>query len=562
MSPRDEIGPAAAPASTAVPAPAAPPPFTPKPPLLVFAYALASVTAAITQGLGTSLVSANLAQIAGPLQATQTEASWLMAAYLIPNVSLSLILYKLRTQYGIRNFCEIAIIPYVLVSLAHLWVTDFRVAIALRFFAGAAAAPIASVAFLYMLEIFPPRMKLNIGLCLALIGIGLATPVAGLISPSLLDARDLRGLYLLELGLALVTFGFIYLLPLASPPRQKVISALDVLDYLLFATAMGCLAVFFTMGRIYWWVEADWLAWVLIAAIASGTLVAMIELNRRQHLIDVRWITSREIIHFTGILLVFRILLSEQSSGAISFLRQLGLQNGQMAGLYWAILATSVVSGLVCAAVMKPGREAAIHLAALVMIALGAWLDSHSTALTRPREMYLSQAIMAFGSGLFLPPAMAVGFSAALSKGLSYVVSFFAVFLFTQKVGAFIGSALFGTFVTWREQFHSAMLTARLDATDPLVAARLAGYAGAYARVTPDAVQRAAEGASLLAGQVRREAYVLAYDDAFRAIFLLALAAIALLLLDLAWTHRHRFAPRALRSPMPPEGSDRTGTAA
>jgi MFS family permease len=551
MSPRDTLGeddtiaPAeipAAPAAEVAPAPAAPPAFAPKPPLLMLAYALASVTAAITQGLGLSLVSTNISQIAGPLDATQSEAAWLMAAYLFPNVSLSLILYKLRTQYGIRNFCEIAIIPYVIVSLAHLWVNDLGLSIALRFFAGAAAAPISSVAFLYMLEIFPAEKKLNIGLCLALIGIGLSTPVAGLISPSLFDANDLRGLYLLELGLALVTFGFIYLLPLASPPRAKVISALDVFTYFLFAIAMGCLAIFFTMGRIYWWREANWLAWVLITAIVSGTLVAMIELNRRQHLIDIRWITSREIIHFTGVLLVFRVLLTEQSSGAINFLRQLGLMNDQMAGLYWAILGASVVAGLACAAFMKPGREPAIHFVALALIALGAWMDSHATALTRPEQMYLSQAFVAFGSGLFLPPAMAVGFSAALRKGL--VVSFFAVFLFTQKVGAFIGSALFGSFVTWREQFHSAMLAAHLSPSDPLIATRLAQYAGAYARTTPDTVQRTIQGTSLLARQVQQQAYVLAYDDAFRATALLALGAIAVLLMDVAWTHRHRLVAR------------------
>jgi hypothetical protein len=312
---------------------------------------------------------------------------------------------------------------------------------------------------------------------------------------------------------------------------------------------MGCLAVFFTMGRIYWWLEADWLAWVLIAALASGSLVAMIELNRRDHLIDVRWITSREIVHFAGVLLVFRILLTEQSAGAINFLRQVGMFNEQMAGLYWVILAASVVSGLACAAVMKPGREAAIHFVALVFIALGAWMDSHSTAMTRPSQMYLSQALVAFGSGLFLPPAMAVGFSAALSKGLPYVVSFFAVFLFTQKVGAFIGSALFGTFVTWREQFHSAMLAARLAPSDPLVASRLGQYAGAYARVTPDALQRSFEGTTLLARQVQQQAYALAYDDAFHMTFLLALGAIAALLLDVAWTHRPRRAPRAAPRP-------------
>jgi len=531
-----------APAASPSPPPLA---FVPKTPLVAIAYVLASLTAAVMQGLGTSLISLNLQQLAGPLEATQTEASWLMAAYLFPNVSLGLILFKVRTQYGIRNFCEIAIIPYILVCLAHLWVDNLSMDILLRFLAGAAAAPISSVAFLYMLEIFPPEKKLNIGLCMALAGLALSTPLAGLLSPSLLDANDLRGLYLLELGLALITFGFIYVLPLSSPPRAKVISSMDILDYSLLAISMGCLAIVFTMGRLYWWLEADWIAWLLIVSIVTASVLAMIELNRKNNLVDFRWITSREIIHFAGILLVFRILLTEQSTGAINFMRQIGMFNEQMTGLYWCILIASVLSGFACAAVMKPGREAGIHLVALILLATGSLMDSYSTALTRPEQMYVSQSLIAFGSGLFLPPAMAVGFSAAMKRGMSYILSFFAVFLFTQKVGAFIGSALFGTFVTIREQYHSAIMASRLVSTDPLVSARMQQYVGAYSKTTPDGLQRSAQGASLFAKQVQTQAYVLAYNDAFFATFLLAVGAIAVLLINVAWNHRHRLFPIA-----------------
>jgi hypothetical protein len=294
------------------------------------------------------------------------------------------------------------------------------------------------------------------------------------------------------------------------------------------------------MGRLYWWLEADWLAWVLVVAISTGSLLVMLELNRQNHLIDFRWISSREMIHFAGVLLVFRMLLTEQSTGAINFFRQLGLFNEQMAGLYWSILIASPVSGLLCAMIMKPGREAGIHLLALVLIAAGTLMDSYSTVLTRPEQMYVSQSLIAFGSGLFLPPAMAVGFAAALKKGLTYIISFIAIFLFTQKVGAFIGSALFGTFVTRREQFHSAMLTSRLLPTDPLVIGRISQYVGAYGRANADGVQHAAQGTALFAKQVQQQAYILAYNDAFFATFLLAVAAIVLLLINIAWNHRHR----------------------
>nr|WP_245450572.1 MFS transporter [Neorhizobium sp. SOG26] len=523
------------------PAPAAPPAFVPKSAMLTLVYIMTGVLLALTQGLGLSFISTNLQQIAGPMDLTQTEATWLMAAYLFPNASLTLLLFKVRAQYGLRNFAEAAIAVYVLVCVGHLWVGDFNSNLAMRFVAGAAAAPISSLAFLYILEPIPPQKKLNVGLCIALTALALPTPVTGLISPSLLDLGDYHALYLVEMGVAMISLALVYLLPLNSVPRAKVISGLDIVSYLFLAVGLGSFAVALTVGRIYWWRNADWLAWLIITGIVSSLIFAVIELNRKTHLVDIRWVTSREILHFTGALLVFRVALSEQSSGAVAFLRNLGMLNEQIAGLYWVMIIGAVISGALCALIMKPGREPMIHAVALLLLAVGAYMDSQSTILTRPEQMYASQLLVSFASGLFLPPALAIGMGAALKRGPSYILSFLIVFLVTQKVGGYLGSALYGTFVTWREQFHSVRLVSDLASTDPQVAQRLRQLGGAYARVLTDPTQQTTQGAALLARQVQQQAYALAYNDSFLLTTYLALVALACLLIHVAWRHRVRF---------------------
>ncbi len=524
--------------TAAPPASAAPPAFVPKPPFLSVVYVLAGAVLAMTQGLGLSFISANLQQIAGPMDLTQTEATWLMAAYLFPNASLTLLLFKVRAQYGLRNFAEVAIVVYVLVCIAHLWVGDFQSSLVMRFVAGAAAAPISSLAFLYILEPIRPEKKMNVGLCIALTALALPTPLTGLISPKLLELGDYHALYMVEMGVAMISLGLVYLLPLTSPPRAKVISGLDVVSYLFLAIGLGSFAVALTLGRLYWWTEAEWLAWLIIAGIVASLIFAVIELNRKNQLVDIRWLTSREILHFTGALLVFRVALSEQSSGAINFLRNVGMLNEQMAGLYWVMIAGAVISGALCALIMKPGRESMIHAAALILLAAGAYLDSRSTTLTRPEQMYLSQLLVSFASGLFLPPALAIGMGAALKRGPSYILSFLIVFLTTQKIGGFLGSALYGTFVVWREQVHSVRLVSDLVSTDPLIAARLKHLGGAYARVLTDANQQTVQGAALLAHQVQQQAYALAYNDSFLLTSYLAMAALACLVIHVLWRNR------------------------
>ncbi|MGO4842041.1 MFS transporter, partial [Rhizobiaceae sp. 2RAB30] len=112
----------------------------------------------------------------------------------------------------------------------------------------------------------------------------------------------------------------------------------------------------------------------------------------------IKWLLSPPILHFAGVLMLFRILMAEQSSGVGGFFQQMGLMNDQQTTLYAIVLAATIGGGFLCAAVLKPGREAAIHTVSLTLLAIGAFMDSRITSLTRPEQMYVSQALIAVAS--------------------------------------------------------------------------------------------------------------------------------------------------------------------
>ena len=519
--------------------PAAPPPpsapSAPMAPSRAAAYMAASTLLALTQGFGMNLVAANIPQLQGPFGATSTEALWLMAAYMAPNASLSLALIKIRNQYGLRHFAELGIAVFLVVAALHIFITDLQSAIVLRFFAGIAAAPLSSLGFLYMLEAFSPARKLTVGLSLALTNIGLAAPLTRFISPTLIDLGGVRALLQLELALAMLSFAAIYLLPLTPMPRAKVIEKLDIVSYLFIAIGFGASAVILVTGRTYWWLEAQWIGELLVVMIAALTIAAVLELNREKPLVDLRWLVSREVLHVGAVLVLFRLMLAEQTAVAGNFFQITGLQNDQLTGLYGFVALATVAGGLACAAVMKPGREPGIHMVALLFIGAGAFLDSHATNLTRPEQMYWSQAMIAVGGSLFMPPAVASGFTMALRKGPQYILSFIVVFLVTQSLGGLAGSALFGSFITLREKFHSNILAEAMTLADPLVAGRVAQLSAAYGRTIIDPAVLKAEGVALLGQQVTREANVLAHNDAFLVIALLAVGAAAALAIHMLY---------------------------
>ncbi|MCO5730780.1 MFS transporter [Rhizobium sp. SSA_523] len=515
--------------------PKQPVPLEERPAWLTLAYILSGLLMFLTQGLGMNIVSANIYQLQGTFSATLAEVAALSAAYVAPYASLSLALFKIRVQYGLRPFAELSIAAFVAAACLNLFVTDYHSALVIRFVSGMAAAPLSSLGFLYILEAFSPQKKLTIGLSIALTGTLLASPVARIISPGLLDLDGYQALYTMELGLALCALPIIYLLPLTAPPKAKVIERMDVFTYLLLAVGLGAFAVFFTLGRFYWWFEAPWLGLLLATSIVFLTLFAVIELHRKNPLLDLRWIFTWPNLHLAGVLIVFRAVTSEQSSTMVGFLQQLGMQNDQMSQLFVFILLASIAGGAVCAVMMARQWSGAAHVIALSLIAIGALMDSQSNNLTRPEAFYVSQSMIAFGAAMFLPPVMGRGFAAAIQKGVPYLVNFIAIFLFTQISGSVIATGLLGSFVTIREKFHSSILTESISLTDPDVAARVAQLSGAYARTLTDQGLLHAEGLALLGQQVAREAYVLAYNDTFLLLGLATLAALAGLLIHLSF---------------------------
>jgi Arabinose efflux permease len=546
----DEEGLADAPTDAAerekpVEAPSAAPVPPPAKPLWLRATFIASgLLMFIVQGMSMNIVNANLYQLQGEFSATAAEVAGLAAAYMAPYATLSIALFKIRAQYGLRPFAEWSIVVFVLASLLNLFVHDLHSALVVRFISGCAAAPISSLGFLYVLEAFPIQKKLTEGLSLALMGTLLSAPLARMVSPTLLEIDGWRALYALELGLSLLSMAIIYALPLTPPPRAKVIERTDILSYLLMAAGIGCLTVFFTLGRMYWWFETWWLGVVLACGLGLLCVTAFIELGRSNPMLDFGWIFSRDNLHLAGVLLVFRAVSSEQSSTAVNLYQQLGLLNDQQFVLWTVVLLASVAGALLCMVLMTSRYVETAHVIALALIAGGAFLDSQSSNLTRPEQMYLSQGMIAFGAAMFLPPVMAKGFGGALKKGLPYVVNFIAIFLFTQVTGSMVMTAALGSFVTLREKFHSNVLVENILLTDPDVVQRVSQLSGAYGKVITDPAVLKEEGLSLLAQQVTREAYVLAYNDTFLLISIVTAAALATLLVHLAWNRL-----QALRQP-------------
>ncbi|WP_375675457.1 MFS transporter [Bartonella sp. CL100XZDX] len=498
-----------------------------------FVYILASLILQWAYGLGANIVQSNIVHLTGDFHATLAETTWLVAAYMAPNVSVAIMLIKIRYQFGLRAFAELSILGFVLVCVLQLFVTDLRSALIIRFFAGIAAAPLASLALLYMMEAFAPAKKFTIGLSLNYMNAALAAPLSRLISPDLLENGGFSSLSALEMGLVLISLVCIYTLPLTPVVRSKVIQKLDWISYGLIALGLGLNAVIMSVGILYWWYEAPWIGWGLALAILSLAIAIIIELNREKPLIDLRWIFSKEMIQSVFILLIFHVFLLERSNLPVGFFNLFGLLNREMAPMYLAVTLGILLGGAVCVFFLRAGREDYFYLLSLGCLALGAYLDSHVNYLTRPKDMMLSQGLVSFSYALFLPPALFKGFVIAGERGPRYVLSFIAVFLLTQVTGGLMGSAFFGSLQFYFAHKNFESLTQNIIITDPLISGEMNTlFSPSYGISVPNGL-RSEQGTSMLIEKFKLTANIFAYDDVFRLYFYISMVVFVIFLVTM-----------------------------
>ncbi|KAA8718585.1 MFS transporter [Pseudomonas cannabina] len=500
---------------------------------LRWAFALVGVIVALTGGLGNALVIANLPYLQGALGATSQDIAWLPAAYIMTNVSMNLLLVKFRQQFGLRAFTELFLVLYSLVTLAHLFVNDIDSAIAVRAAHGMVGAALSTLGLYYMIQAFPQKWRLK-ALVLGLGTAQLATPLARLVSEDLLQIAQWRGLYLFELGMALLSLGCVLLLKLPPGDRFKAFEKLDFRTFGLLASGFALLCAVLSLGRIEWWLEAPWIGIASAASIALICAGLAIEHNRSNPLLITRWLGSGAILRLGLAVILFRVVLSEQSVGAVGFLQALNMGSQQLHTLYLVMLLGSVAGLAVSALTINPAHLIKPLLIALAMMAVGAWMDSHSTNLTRQSNMYLSQFLLAFGGTFFLGPTLVLGISGVLANPRN-MVSFSVLFGIAQNIGGLIGSAALGTFQVVREKFHSSHIVEHLTLIDPLVQARLQSYSASYGSVIADPTLRNSQGIRAMAAAATREANVLAYNDVFMLIALIAVLTMIWISLRMLW---------------------------
>jgi hypothetical protein len=165
----------------------------------------------------------------------------------------------------------------------------------------------------------------------------------------------------------------------------------------------------------------------------------------------------------------------------------------------------------------------------VAVICVAAFADTRTGVMTRPQDLYATQAAIAFAAVFAMGPIMMEGMLRALAAGQSYVISFIAVFSLSQSIGGLAGISLLSGFYTIRLKTHLIDAGSTLTLGNSKFAEALSNAVQRVAPAQADAALQQQAAASNISQQVGREAAVLAFNDVFFLIGTLAAATFAVL---------------------------------
>ncbi len=499
-------------------------------------YLLIGVYLALVGGFTNGLLIANLTTLQGHMGLTPAEGGWVTVAYNMTNACMSILLYKSRQQFGIQRFVRATMLALLLANFLQLFDAGYRLELVARGVSGIAASGLSTLAAFYLMQGLPAKARIA-GF---LLGIGLgqvAIPLARAISPLLLFDGDVANLFVLQFALSLVAVGLVNMLQLPPGETIRSFEKLDLLTFPMLAVGVGLLCAFLVQGRILWW-TTPWLGAALAASLLLIGIAFLIEHNRANPMLHTRWMGSRALLKFALTGALVRVLTSEQNFGATGLLSATGMVNDQLVSYYAVLTLATLAGALLSIARLDPTDLRRPILVSLAVIAVGAFLDTHSGLRTGPMNLYFSQAAIAFAAVYFMGPMLLEGLLRALSRGPAYMVSFLALFSLSQTLGGLAGVAALSAFHTIRTKAHLMVLGESLSTSDPAVAQGIADLAASLTGTMTDPALRSALAGAQVVREAAREATILAFNDVFYVIG--AASATAFVIMFLRWLYDRR----------------------
>jgi len=508
----------------------APPVAAPSFPPFSTAIGAIGVTALALLGssISSQLVDLEIADIGGALSVSADDASWIACVATMAEVAAIPLAATLARSLTLRTLVIAAAAIFALCATGSLFVHEESRILPVRALQSYCSGTLSVLMFVAVMVTLPPGIGRSIGLACFAFTSTAPSAIAAWVGALAIGAFGWRGVYYFDVAWSIALLGLACGLLHRTASGMRL-SEIDWSGFLLLAAGGAAAILFLKQGDRFFWLQNRVIvtAGIVAAILLPGAVIGFAV--RRRPLIDLTlmrttfgWAVTLATFYRFGMVMTAFVVPQ-------ALIRLQGFRITEIADaniwMFWAECAAFPLAWL-----WASRWDARVPLSlGLWLFALGAYLSTRITPSWQAADFRLTEIAIGLGQGLFLVPTI---FYATRDVAPQQGTTAAALFNLSRVLGQTFGAGVIGALITDREKFHSAILVDRISNMNSVVADRFNSMVGSLFATHGDKSLAQTQAWASLASQVSRQAYVLAFADAF-VVVALVLGVSALLVLML-----------------------------
>jgi MFS transporter, DHA2 family, multidrug resistance protein len=478
--------------------------------LITVSVMLASVMSA----LDTTIANVALPRIQGSVSATQDQMAWVLTSYIVAAAIMTPLSGWLAGQIGRKKVFLYSVAGFTVASMLCGAAQTLPQIVLARLIQGLCGAALIPLSQAVLLDINPPERHAR-AMAVWVMGATLGPIIGPALGGWLTENYNWRWVFYINVPVGILAFLGI-LSFLAEAPTSK--SRFDFFGFAALSVAIAALQIMLDRGQLQDWFSSPEI-WIeaIVAAVAFYWFVIHMLTTTEQRFVSPSLFKDRNFL--TGNVFIF--IVGAVLYATLALLPPL-LQDLLNSPVVTTGLVTAPRGAGTLAAMFLVGRlmgKVDIRLiiaAGFAMAAVSSWQMTGFDVLMDSKMVVWSGVLQGLGTGFVYVPLAAATF-ATLTPALRNEGT--AIFSLTRNLGSSIGISVVNTLLTRNTQIMHATLGEHVSRYSPVLRAQM-----------PDGSPSLHAMAGLNA-TVTEQAAMIAYNNDFRLMMILSMAAIPLVLL-------------------------------
>jgi DHA2 family multidrug resistance protein len=472
--------------------------------------------ATLMQALDSTIANVALPYMQGTLSANSDQINWVLTSYVVAAAIMTAPVGWTSARFGTKNVLLVSLIGFTVTSMLCGIAGSIGEMVIFRFLQGVFGAALVPLSQSTLLNIYPPEKR---GPAMSIWGMGVMLgPILGpTLGGYLTDLYNWRYVFFVNLPFGIAaTLGIIAFM---REDIEQTVRGFDWTGFAILAVALAGLQLALDRGETKDWFGSNEIIAEAVLAGLGFYLFTVHMLTSDRPLLPRGIFTDRNML--SAMLMMFLVGLVLLSSSALMapYLQNLSGYSVRSAGLEMAPRGFGTMAAMmICGRI---GTKIDVRLQIFVGIAL-LLMSLYWMTLWTPdvSSNWIITVIVVQGAGIGLVfmPLQLIAF-ATLSPTLRGDGA--AAMSLTRNIGMAIGTSVTGAIVTQMTQYEHAVLSYFVTPFAHVFTS------GAMALVDP----RTPHGAEMMNEMVNRQASIIGYGDAFKALMISSVPCIFLLFL-------------------------------